>query len=481
MPSSTPTGTLSHTDLREVARQGDLVMLCTLIGAAVAAAAIGSFYGDLSLALIGSALLVGAGGGAFVLGRGGLAGSLVLTFCNVAMVALHIQLGRGTEEFHFGVFVLLGLLLVYRDWRPIVAAAGLFAVHHVLFDRLQAMSYGVFCTTEANFLKTVMHAAYVVVQTAIEIFLAIRLHQAAVESAELRALVHSVDRGEVLCLDVAHLDVRAPTAQVLKAALAKMAGAMVDVQEAATSIETASKEIATGNLDLSQRTEEQASNLQQTAASMEELTSTVSNTAQTAQEATQLAEAASAAAVTGGQAVQTVAGTMDNIAQSSRRIADINAVIDGIAFQTNILALNAAVESARAGEHGRGFAVVAAEVRLLAQRSANAAKEIKSLISDSVEKVELGTQQVSSARNSMCSIVEQAQRVSQLIGDISSAAAQQSMGIGQVGNAVTQLDSVTQQNAALVEQGAAATESLQHQAVRLNSVIQRFALDAATA
>jgi len=214
---------------------------------------------------------------------------------------------------------------------------------------------------------------------------------------------------------------------------------------------------------------------------MEELTSTVSNTAQTAQEATQLAEAASAAAVTGGQAVQTVAGTMDNIAQSSRRIADINAVIDGIAFQTNILALNAAVESARAGEHGRGFAVVAAEVRLLAQRSANAAKEIKSLISDSVEKVELGTQQVSSARNSMCSIVEQAQRVSQLIGDISSAAAQQSMGIGQVGNAVTQLDSVTQQNAALVEQGAAATESLQHQAVRLNSVIQRFALDAATA
>jgi methyl-accepting chemotaxis protein len=476
MPNPFNSVTTSPPDTQHFARQGNLVMLLALFGEAAAALAIGQAYGTLSLALAASALLLAVGTAAYLAGRSQAGGWVLLTSCNVAFIALHLQLGRGTIEFHFGVFVLLGLLMVYRDWRPIVLAAALFAVHHVGFDRLQAAGYGVYCTPEANFLKTLMHAVYVVVQTGIEIHLALQLRQAALASAELSAIVCHVDDGEVLRLDVAGMALHSSTALALQRAIGKVATAMADVSTAAASIEVASSEIAAGNLDLSQRTEMQAANLQQTAASMQQLTGTVKNTAETALQAAQLAGHAADAAVEGGVRVGTVTETMNGISTSSRRIADINAVIDGIAFQTNILALNAAVEAARAGEHGRGFAVVAAEVRLLSQRSANAAREIKTLIGESVEKAELGTDQVKSAGDSMTHIVGQAQRVNQLISEISQAAAQQTQGITLVGSAVTQLDAVTQQNAALVEQGAAAADSLKQQATRLNAVVQRFAL-----
>jgi methyl-accepting chemotaxis protein len=246
------------------------------------------------------------------------------------------------------------------------------------------------------------------------------------------------------------------------------------VRNSSDSIATGSAQIAIGNADLSQRTEEQASNLQQTAASMEQLSSTVKTNADTTQQANVLAAQASAAAVKGGETVGTVVATMNDIATSSKRIADIIGVIDGIAFQTNILALNAAVEAARAGEQGRGFAVVASEVRSLAGRSADAAKEIKSLIGASVEKVELGAHQVNEAGTSMSEIVARVQRVTQLIAEISNATAEQSTGIGQVGDAVAQLDQVTQQNAALVEESAAAAESLRQQAAQLAEVVSVF-------
>ena len=282
---------------------------------------------------------------------------------------------------------------------------------------------------------------------------------------DLSQPIHAQGRGEVAQM------MRAM--EGMQSSLVRIVG---DVRHSSDSIATGSSEIATGNADLSQRTEEQASNLQQTAASMEQITSTVKNNSDTAQRAAVLAGTASAAAVKGGEVVGQVVATMQDIAAASKKITDIIAVIDGIAFQTNILALNAAVEAARAGEQGRGFAVVASEVRSLAQRSASAAKEIKTLIGASVEKVDNGAQLVTNAGQSMEDIVTQVKRVSDLIGEISSATSEQTIGISQVGEAVTQLDQVTQQNAALVEQSAAAADSLKHQAAKLAQIVSVFRL-----
>ncbi len=246
------------------------------------------------------------------------------------------------------------------------------------------------------------------------------------------------------------------------------------IREASDGISQASSEIASGNLDLSGRTEQAASNLEETAASMEELTSTVRQSADSARQANQLASSAAGVAQKGGAVVGQVVQTMDDITQSSQRISDIISVIDGIAFQTNILALNAAVEAARAGEQGRGFAVVAGEVRTLAQRSAQAAKEIKDLINASVERVQDGSRLVQDAGSTMNEIVSSVQRVTDIIGEISAAAAEQSEGIEQVNVAVSQLDQMTQQNAALVEQSSAASESLRDQAGRLSQAIAAF-------
>jgi methyl-accepting chemotaxis protein len=250
-----------------------------------------------------------------------------------------------------------------------------------------------------------------------------------------------------------------------------------EVKVSVDSIGTASKEIASGNTDLSQRTEEQASSLEETAASMEELTSTVRQNADNAKQANQLAHSASSVAEKGGSVVQEVVGTMSAINESSRKIVDIISVIDGIAFQTNILALNAAVEAARAGEQGRGFAVVAAEVRNLAQRSAAAAKEIKALIDDSVEKVDIGTKLVDDAGKTMEEIVNAVKRVTDIMSEISAASAEQSQGIEQVNQAITQMDEVTQQNAALVEEAAAAAESLEEEAQNLTRSVSVFKMD----
>ncbi len=253
------------------------------------------------------------------------------------------------------------------------------------------------------------------------------------------------------------------------------------VRQAAESIQVASAEVASGNIDLSQRTEQAAGNLQQTASSLEQLTGNVRQSADAASQANQLAASASTVARRGGEVVAKVVSTMDEINGSSKRIADIIGTIDGIAFQTNILALNAAVEAARAGEQGRGFAVVAAEVRSLARRSAEAAREIKGLIGSSVEKVETGARLVQDAGATMGEIVASVQRVTDIIGEISAAAAEQSHGIVTVNGAVSQLDQMTQQNAALVEQSAAAAESLNDQAQRLSASMQVFRLSTGAA
>jgi methyl-accepting chemotaxis protein len=265
--------------------------------------------------------------------------------------------------------------------------------------------------------------------------------------------------------------------QALSDMLSSLARVVHTVREGSEGVAAASAEIAQGNQDLSARTESQASALEETAAAMEQLSATVKQNADSAKQANQLAQNASTVAIKGGQVVAQVVDTMKGINDASRKISDIISVIDGIAFQTNILALNAAVEAARAGEQGRGFAVVASEVRSLAGRSAEAAKEIKTLINASVERVEQGTALVDQAGSTMTEVVSSIRRVTDLMGEISAASTEQSLGVAQVGEAVTQMDQVTQQNAALVEEMAAAASSLQSQAKELVETVAVFKLD----
>jgi methyl-accepting chemotaxis protein len=298
--------------------------------------------------------------------------------------------------------------------------------------------------------------------------------QLGAEPAALRQVAARVADGD---LGTA-VELRAGDDSSVMAAMAQMrlalCGVVGNVRDHASQVATASSQIAQGNLDLSVRTELQASTLQQTAASMEQLRTTIAHSTDNANQANQLSRSASDVAGQGGASVSELVATMAQIHDSSRRIADIIGTIDGIAFQTNILALNAAVEAARAGEQGRGFAVVASEVRALAQRSSAAAREIRTLIAASVERVDQGSQQGTLVAATMQDVVQSIRRVSDLIGEISAAAQQQQSGVAQVGDAISQMDQATQQNAALVEQSAAAAESLRRQAGDLQDTVAAF-------
>jgi methyl-accepting chemotaxis protein len=326
----------------------------------------------------------------------------------------------------------------------------------------------------ARTLMTVLGALAVLLGAAIAVLIqrgvAIPLRRAVtvaerVASGDLSQVIQSDARDEVGQLLTA-----------LQRMNSSLVGMVTTLKGSADSVETGATEIAAGNQDLSSRTEMQASALEETSASMEQLSATVRQNADNARQANQLAHSASSVATRGGSVVAEVVTTMRGINESSRRISDIIAVIDGIAFQTNILALNAAVEAARAGEQGRGFAVVAAEVRSLAQRSADAAREIKALIGASVERVEQGSSLVDQAGSTMTEVVTAIQRVADIVAEISSASGEQSAGVAQVGEAITQMDQATQQNAALVEQSAAAADNLKGQARKLVEAVSVFKL-----
>jgi len=335
-------------------------------------------------------------------------------------------------------------------------------------EQAQAMMVFYIVISLAALLTTIIFAMYMI---------RIMLRQLGGEPDYAAEAVHKIAGGD-LSIDLAiKAGDNSSLLYSLKTMQDSLRGLIGEVKSAVGNITTGAGEIADGNTDLSQRTEEQAASLEETAASMEELTATVKQNAENARQANQLAKGASEIASKGGAVVGQVVGTMSSINESSRKIVDIISVIDGIAFQTNILALNAAVEAARAGELGRGFAVVAAEVRNLAQRSAAAAKEIKTLISNSVEKVEDGTKQVDAAGKTMEEIVNAVKRVTDIMADISAASAEQSTGIEQVNQAIIQMDEVTQQNAALVEEAATAAKSLEEEAQHLAKSVSVFKLD----
>jgi methyl-accepting chemotaxis protein-1 (serine sensor receptor) len=369
---------------------------------------------------------------------------------------------------------------IYRDKVSPLAPAATEALEQLVELQVrvaaEANAQGEALSHRLNLVIVGLAIAAALIATAIAVLLTRGLvRKLGAEPADLAAVAERIAQGDLSKLDAPPAIAGSVMAsmQTMHSALTRL---VTEVRAGIDSVATASAQIAAGNQDLSSRTEQQASSLQETAASMEQMTAAVRTNADSARQADGLARGASEVAGRGGTAVSEVVSTMGEIQAASRRIEEIISVIDGIAFQTNILALNAAVEAARAGEQGRGFAVVAGEVRNLAQRSAQAAKEIKSLISDSVQKIDNGSARVQVAGQTIDDVVQQVNRVSRLIGEITASTAEQSSGITQVSEAVTQLDQVTQQNAALVEQGAAAAASLREQADKLARAIAVFRL-----
>ena len=420
--------------------------------------------------------------GVAAMSKGGLLSRVGLPVLGMTMVGLMIHVARGHSEAHFAVFAFLACLVVYRSSAAIIAGAVAIAVHHITFNQFQTWGWGPMCFTEPSFMRVIEHALYVVVESIVLVLLALRARSDFATAEELMRIVEQIqgDDGTVN-LQVSHLSAQGRVSRKLLDALQHIETAIQQVNRSADAIRQASADIAHGNQSLSSRTEDAAASIAQTAASVEEIVSTIRASVDNAHQANRLAGQASDVASRGGEAVHRVVDTMAGIQQSSRKITDIIGVIDGIAFQTNILALNAAVEAARAGEQGRGFAVVASEVRNLAQRSAEAAKEIKQLITRSVEQVDSGSSLVGSTGEIIGEVVEQVRRVSALVSEITVSSSEQNDGVGQINLAITRLDQTTQQNASMVEQTAAAAERLRQQSDELVAAMAVFRVSAQSA
>ena len=422
------------------------------------------------------ALLVPAG--AFYLLPGERLTRCLVGAAYMLIAAAMIQETHGMIEMHFAIFVLLAALVLYRDWLVIIVAAGVIAVHHLVFNFLQAGGYGVWVFAQgSSFSLVVIHALFVVFEAGVLVYFATNAHKEAIESIETRSFGgYLVMQDGRINLDIEDFDASSEFGISFSEYLHSLQDVVKELDDRAQSISHAAREIAAGNLDLSERTEQQASALEETSASMMQMMGGARENSSNARETNTLVDDAREKAERGGRVVHDAVDAMNEITDSSHKIGKITNVIDEIAFQTNLLALNAAVEAARAGEQGRGFAVVAAEVRNLAARSAEAAKEIKILIEDSVTKVEAGADLVNRSGSTLQEIVEGVTQVSELVSNIAQSSVEQNEGFEMTSRAVHSMDDMTQKNAALVEEVAAAAKELESQSFALASMMERFTL-----
>ncbi|KDC45733.1 methyl-accepting chemotaxis protein [Bordetella bronchiseptica] len=413
-----------------------------------------------------------------ILWRPGKLSTRLAVACGLmALAGLHIHLMSGMTEIHFGIFVLLSLLLAYRDWRTILCAAVVIAVHHLSFNFLQQWGYGAICFTEPSLGMVLLHAAYVVVQAAALGWLAWRMERAAVAAEELARLSARIGREPgVFDLRFGGSEMESGLGRAFKTTMDAVHRTMSEVRETATALSGASRDMMQGNLALEERSRAQAESLAQTVASMRDLAANVHANAAHALQAGQLTDQARQSVGTGSTAVAGVATVMGEIQQEAQKISEIIGVIDSIAFQTNILALNAAVEAARAGESGKGFAVVAFEVRALAERSAGAAREIRGLIEGSLEKTGKGFRQADNAAGMIREVVASIDEVAGVVGQIGDAGRVQGTDIEEVNRVVAKMDELTRQTADLVAQAASASTALQGQAAQLLQAVGVFRL-----
>ncbi|ALM82814.1 methyl-accepting chemotaxis protein [Bordetella sp. N] len=395
----------------------------------------------------------------------------------MVFAALQVHLTSGMTEMHFGVFVLLSLLLAYRDWRPILCAAVVIALHHVSFHYLQQWGYDISCFTNPSLGILLLHATYVVVQASALGWLAWRMEKDAMTAEELARLsAHLGHESGRFDLRFGALAMNSRLAGAFKTTMDAVHRTMRHVRDSALVISANSNTLQQGYAQLEDRTRNQEATLERTAQSMRALAENVHHNATNADKAAELAVAARDVAGSGSQAVTEMAGVMGEIRQEAQRISEITGLIDSIAFQTNILALNAAVEAARAGESGRGFAVVAAEVRALAQRSATAAKDIRGLITASLDKTDDGARKADDAAAVMGDIVASVERVSTIVAEMGAANQAQRAGIEEVNGAVAEIGALTRDNAALVTAAAGASTTLEAEAGTLLQAVGLFRL-----